>query len=105
MFLSFRRSKDALLALGFFVLMVVIVFSTLLYVRTLSSLYGLGSSSTRQGILSSAVPGTTPLKSSSTRMAIHPSLQLVPFALDLSYHVSQTAYMLVHTRRSVVRDP
>ncbi|KAH9958858.1 hypothetical protein BC827DRAFT_1269298 [Russula dissimulans] len=31
MFLSFRRSKDALLALGFFVLMVVIVFSTLLY--------------------------------------------------------------------------
>lgn len=44
MFLSFRRSKDALLALGFFVLMVVIVFSTLLYVRTLSSLYCLGSS-------------------------------------------------------------
>ena len=34
MFLSFRRSKDALLALGFFVLMVVIVFSTLLYVST-----------------------------------------------------------------------
>jgi potassium voltage-gated channel Shal-related subfamily D protein 2 len=32
MYLSFRRSKDALLALGFFVLMVVIVFSTLLYV-------------------------------------------------------------------------
>jgi len=31
MYLSFRRSKDALLALGFFVLMVVIVFSTLLY--------------------------------------------------------------------------
>jgi hypothetical protein len=44
MFLSFRRSKDALLALGFFVLMVVIVFSTLLYVRTLSSLYCFGSS-------------------------------------------------------------
>jgi potassium voltage-gated channel Shal-related subfamily D member 2 len=34
MYLSFRRSKDALLALGFFVLMVVIVFSTLLYVFT-----------------------------------------------------------------------
>jgi hypothetical protein len=33
MYLSFRRSQDALLALGFFVLMVVIVFSTLLYVR------------------------------------------------------------------------
>jgi len=31
MYLSFRRSRDALLALGFFVLMVVIVFSTLLY--------------------------------------------------------------------------
>ncbi|KAI0297450.1 hypothetical protein B0F90DRAFT_1811118 [Multifurca ochricompacta] len=31
MYLSFRRSKDALLALGFFVLMVVVVFSTLLY--------------------------------------------------------------------------
>ncbi|KAI9509116.1 hypothetical protein F5148DRAFT_1189827 [Russula earlei] len=31
MFLSFRRSRDALLALGFFVFMVVIVFSTLLY--------------------------------------------------------------------------
>ncbi|KAI0249709.1 hypothetical protein BJV78DRAFT_1129192 [Lactifluus subvellereus] len=31
MYLSFHRSKDALLALGFFVLMVVIVFSTLLY--------------------------------------------------------------------------
>jgi hypothetical protein len=37
MYLSFRRSKDALLALGFFVLMVVVVFSTLLYVLTLSS--------------------------------------------------------------------
>lgn len=35
MYLSFRRSKDALLALGFFVLMVVIVFSTLLYARSL----------------------------------------------------------------------
>ena len=44
MYLSFRRSKDALLALGFFVLMVVIVFSTLLYVRILFSLYSLGSS-------------------------------------------------------------
>ena len=43
MFLSFRRSKDALLALGFFVLMVVVVFSTLLYVWTHSSLYCLGS--------------------------------------------------------------
>ena len=32
MYLSFRRSQDALLALGFFVLMVVVVFSTLLYV-------------------------------------------------------------------------
>ncbi|KAF8270694.1 hypothetical protein EI94DRAFT_1722347 [Lactarius quietus] len=31
MYLSFRRSQDALLALGFFVLMVVVVFSTLLY--------------------------------------------------------------------------
>jgi len=38
MYLSFRRSRDALLALGFFVLMVVIVFSTLLYVRVLFSL-------------------------------------------------------------------
>ena len=37
MYLSFRRSKDALLALGFFVLMVVVVFSTLLYVLTFSS--------------------------------------------------------------------
>jgi potassium voltage-gated channel Shal-related subfamily D member 2 len=35
MYLSFRRSQHALFALGFFVLMVVIVFSTLLYVRTL----------------------------------------------------------------------
>ena len=32
MYLSFRRSQDALLALGFFVLTVVVVFSTLLYV-------------------------------------------------------------------------
>ncbi|KAF8326877.1 uncharacterized protein EI90DRAFT_1884430 [Cantharellus anzutake] len=31
MYLSMKRSKDALLALGFFVLMVLIVFSTLLY--------------------------------------------------------------------------
>ncbi|KAH9057418.1 voltage-gated potassium channel [Lactarius vividus] len=31
MYLSFRRSQDALLALGFFVLMVVVVFSTLIY--------------------------------------------------------------------------
>jgi len=31
MYLSFRRAQDALLALGFFVLMVVVVFSTLLY--------------------------------------------------------------------------
>lgn len=31
MFLSFRRSQHALLALGFFVGMVLIVFSTLLY--------------------------------------------------------------------------
>ena len=38
MYLSFRRSQDALLALGFFVLMVVVVFSTLLYVHSLSSL-------------------------------------------------------------------
>ena len=38
MYLSFRRSRDALLALGFFVLMVVIVFSTLLFVRVLFSL-------------------------------------------------------------------
>ena len=38
MYLSFRRSRDALLALGFFVLMVVIVFSTLLYGRILFSL-------------------------------------------------------------------
>jgi|SRR5579863_3144757 len=37
MYLSFRRSKDALLALGFFVLMVVVVFSTLLYVLPLPS--------------------------------------------------------------------
>lgn len=50
MYLSFRRSRDALLALGFFVLMVVIVFSTLLYVHTLSSLYCLVSSETCQGI-------------------------------------------------------
>jgi len=40
MYLSFRRSKDALLALGFFVLMVVIVFSTLLYAHL--SLFMLG---------------------------------------------------------------
>ena len=60
MYLSFRRSKDALLALGFFVLMVVIVFSTLLYVPILLSLYSLVLSQTRQGILSSAVRGTTP---------------------------------------------
>ncbi len=32
MFLSFRRSEHALLALAFFVVMVLIVFSTLLYV-------------------------------------------------------------------------
>ncbi|KAH9166729.1 hypothetical protein EDB89DRAFT_2002058 [Lactarius sanguifluus] len=32
MYLSFRRSQDALLALGFFVLMVVVVFSTLIVV-------------------------------------------------------------------------
>jgi hypothetical protein len=38
MYLSFQCSKDALLALGFFVLMVVIVFSTLPYVLTFSSL-------------------------------------------------------------------
>jgi hypothetical protein len=31
MYLSFRRSQHALLALGFFVAMVLIVFSTLLY--------------------------------------------------------------------------
>jgi hypothetical protein len=37
MYLSFRRSQDALLALGFFVLMVVVVFSTLLYVLPSSS--------------------------------------------------------------------
>lgn len=41
MYLSFRRSKDALLALGFFVLMVVVVFSTLLYVLTFSSSHSL----------------------------------------------------------------
>lgn len=41
MYLSFRRSRDALLALGFFVLMVVIVFSTLLYVRALFSSFWL----------------------------------------------------------------
>jgi potassium voltage-gated channel Shal-related subfamily D member 2 len=39
MYLSFRRSKDALLALGFFVLMVVIVFSTLLYVLIMLSAF------------------------------------------------------------------
>ena len=33
MFLSFRRSEHALLALAFFVVMVLIVFSTLLYVQ------------------------------------------------------------------------
>jgi len=43
MYLSFRRSRDALLALGFFVLMVVIVFSTLLYVRVLFPLCRLDS--------------------------------------------------------------
>ena len=37
MYLSFRRAQDALLALGFFVLMVVVVFSTLLYVQSFSS--------------------------------------------------------------------
>ena len=37
MYLSFRRAQDALLALGFFVLMVVVVFSTLLYVLHFSS--------------------------------------------------------------------
>ena len=37
MYLSFRRAQDALLALGFFVLMVVVVFSTLLYVLSFSS--------------------------------------------------------------------
>jgi hypothetical protein len=44
MYLSFRRSRDALLAFGLFVLMVVIVFSTLLYVRDLFSLCGPDSS-------------------------------------------------------------
>jgi hypothetical protein len=42
MYLSFRRSRDALLALGFFVLMVVIVFSTLLYVQCASSSHHVG---------------------------------------------------------------
>lgn len=32
MYLSFHRSQHALLALGFFVVMVLVVFSTLLYV-------------------------------------------------------------------------
>jgi hypothetical protein len=36
MFLSFRRSQHALLALSFFVVMVLVVFSTLLYVEFLT---------------------------------------------------------------------
>jgi hypothetical protein len=104
MYLSFRRSRDALLALGFFVLMVVIVFSTLLYVRVLFPLCWPDISLSCQGILSSAVHGTTPLKSSSTRMAIHPNLRLVLIFPFLSPNAFLTAHIVVHTRRSVVSD-
>jgi hypothetical protein len=105
MYLSFRRSRDALLALGFFVLMVVIVFSTLLYVRVLFSLCWPDSSQSCQGILSSAAHGTTPSNSSSTSMAIHPNLRLVLNFPFFALHVFLTTHILVHTRRSVVCHP
>ncbi len=41
MYLSMKRSKDALLALGFFVLMTLIVFSTLLWVHRVQILWSL----------------------------------------------------------------
>jgi hypothetical protein len=47
----------------------------------------------------------TPLKSSSTPMAIHPNLQLVFIFPFYALHVFLTAHTLVHTCCSVVRDP
>jgi hypothetical protein len=38
MYLSIKRSKDALLALGFFVMMALVMFSTMLYVHKLSDI-------------------------------------------------------------------
>jgi hypothetical protein len=38
-------------------------------------------------------------------MAIHPNLQLVLIFPFFALHVFLTAHILVHTRRSVVRDP
>jgi hypothetical protein len=102
MYLSFRRSKDALLALGFFVLMVVIVFSTLLYVLTFSS-RSLTHVDHRQGTLLSAARGTTLSKPSSTRMVIPPSSRLVIPSPNWSYLASSLiANTPVHTGRSMV---
>ncbi|SRR6266404_51798 len=75
MYLSFRRSQDALLALGFFVLMVVVVFSTLLYVTLSSCLRRL--TYWHRDTSSSVVLGTTHSRLSSTQMAILPSLRSV----------------------------
>ena len=77
MYLSFRRSQDALLALGFFVLMVVVVFSTLLYVILFSSCPFWLIPISHRGTLSSVVPGTTRLGHSSTQMATRRSLRSV----------------------------
>ena len=77
MYLSFRRSQDALLALGFFVLMVVVVFSTLLYVILFSSCPFWLIPISHRGTLSSVVPGTTRLGHSSIQMATRRSLRSV----------------------------